>query len=160
MYTEEEIVESLIEAIEDGVGVSHMELESVGVVAHEELFFDRGTIVEADFVTPTFNSDYFSGSRMKLSLEVKPKSATLCAIFGEDCKNPAVANRFMGAYMDHAEWASVWKIPYEAERGCGLVLTTKIQKMNVLAQELKARIGMLNNELFTNELRPFIHYFI
>ena len=66
----------------------------------------------------------------------------------------------MGAYMDHAEWASVWKIPYEAERGSGLVLTTKIQNMNVLAQELRVRIGMLNNELFTNELRPFIHYFI
>lgn len=160
-YTEDEMVLSVAQAIEIGLGISEMELESLGLTAEENVFFDRGAIVEADFAIPTFNSDYFNGRRTYLTVEFKRKNVTLCAVFGENCKNPVVATHFMERYMDFGMGSSIWKIPFGAQEHNGLVLTSSFKTEDGdVTNELARRIAMLKDEMLTNELRQFIHYFI
>lgn len=160
-YTQDEMVQSVIQVVE-ALGISENELESIGLVETAEPFFGRGDVVEADFAPFTLGADYFKGLRSYATVEFLPKKATLCVNFGQMCKNPAVANHFMEKYMKYSDSFHIWQIPCEATEDRGLVLCTAVggETLEEITEEMAKRLSMLGDEMFTNELRPFIHYFI
>ena len=159
--TYDQLVPIVVDAIEEALGVSEEELVSIGEAPVFDLGFDQGVDVEIDFDEPIFMHKYYEGSILSMTFNVTNDRAYIHTFIGSDCSNPDMANDFIDRYMDTARFSGVWEIPQMVERGMGLMLTTHFTFKSVreLGEELVKRLSLFTDEHFTNELRPFIHYF-
>ena len=123
--------------------------------------FDRSVNVEVDFAELSFMQDYYKGPTFSLTFKLADHFATICAFIGSDCSDPHLANDFLDRYAATTGFADTWSAPRMCERGCGLALATEFsfRGEGELGEEIAARLSLFADERFTNELRPFIHYF-
>lgn len=159
--TYEGLLAIVLESIEEAVGVSEEDLLSIGETPSFDSEFDPGITIEVDFDHPQFMLDYYRSSRVSLSCNVADNKAEMRLFLGTDCTNPLLANEFLERYMETTRYKSIWEPCQSAERGYGLSLSSRFEFRddNDLLSEFIQRLSLFNEERFTNELRPFIHYF-
>ena len=155
----------VVDSIETALGVSEEELVSV---EESPVFdfgldpeFDLGVDVEVEFDEPFFMHPYYAGSFLSMIFNVTGDSATVHVFIGLSCSNPELANEFVDLYMDSTQFKDMWKSSQMCDAGDPLVLETSFsfESEAELSEELANRLALFTDERFTNELRPFIHYF-
>ena len=151
----------VVNSIEEALGVSEEELEYIDEAPVFDLDSEEGTAVAVDFDVPTFMRKYYDGSILSMHFVVMQSKAAIHAFVGADCSNPDLANEFIERYMETARFSDVWGTPIMCEHGTGLMLTTDFSfaTEKELGEEFVKRLSLFTNERFTNELRPFLHYF-
>ena len=159
--TYDQLVPIVVDAIEAALGVSEEELVSIGETPVFDLGFDQGVDVEIDFDEPIFMHKYYEGSILSMTFNVTKNEASIHAFIGSDCSNPEMANEFIDRYLNTGRFGRTWGVPQMAERGIGLMLTTDFtfNSERELGEKFAKRLSLFTDERFTNELRPFIHYF-
>ena len=159
--TYEQLVVIVVDSIASALGVSEEELMSISEGLSLDLGFDQGVDVEVDFNEPIFMHRYYGGSRFSMMFNVTGDEAFVHAFIGANCSDPDIANEFVDRYMAHARFANVWRSPDMCERERGLMLASdfSFRSERELEAELTRRLALFVDEHFTNELRPFIHYF-
>lgn len=151
----------VVDSIEAAFGVSEKELASIGEAPAFELGIDRGICVEVDFGEPLFMHKYYGGCILSMTFNVTKNNAAIHAFIGSCCSNPDLANDFIDRYMETTRFPGMWSVSNMCECDSGLVLATdfSFSTENELAENFVKRLCFFNNERFTNELRPFLHYF-
>lgn len=150
-----------IESIEIALGVTEEGLLSICESCDLDLGFGDSADVEVDFDDTDFMSRYYGGRRLSMTFSVLDNKATVNVTVGDDCSNPAMANEFIRRYMNGSEYRDVWHTPRMADRGSGLLLRSQFAFKDEmeLTTELAKRLVLFKHDCFTNQLRPFIHYF-
>ena len=160
-FTYNQLAAICTDSINKALGVSFDELFSITEPPVFDCGFESGTGVDIEFDEPLFMHKYYGGSWLKMMFTVADDMAFIHAYIGNDCDNPELANEFIDQYMDNAKFRDVWSVTQMAEQGCGLSIGTffKINSESELREELVNRLRLFTDDRFTNELRPFIHYF-
>ena len=149
-------------AIEEALDTDDRELLSIGEAPCFDIFgIGEGVEIEIEFDNPTFSYPYYDGERVSLSLNVSAGEATLNVMMGIACSNPTLANEFIEMYMRSSRYKNVWQVTAMAEADSGLMLSAgfSFDGERELSEKLSETLSLFKNERFTNELRPFIHYF-
>ena len=157
----DQLISVALESIETALGVTEDGLLSICESDNLDLGFGDGADVEVDFDDTDFMSHYYGGKRFSILFSTSGNKATVNVTFGDDCTNPAMANEFIRRYMNNSEFRDIWRTPHMADRGGGLLLRTQFifREDTDLAEELTKRLVLFIGDCFTNQLRPFIHYF-
>ena len=102
---------------------------------------------------------FFSG-RSNLCLEVADNSVICNVNFGNRCTDPELATEYADRYMN-TRWGRIWSIEDEFDPYTGMTLTTSFSALDEkeLRENLTERLSLFDDDRFSNELRPFIHYF-
>lgn len=156
----DELLPIVLESLNDALCVSEDEL--LGISTFFDDIFDDSS-VDMDFDGPSFMSDYYCGKNMSLSVSYPPKSTSALDVrlqIGSKCTNPSIANELIDRYMK-TKFSSYWSIPLHADNDSGLMMHARVDfsDSGKIYDELYRVLKMFENERFTNELRPFIHYF-
>ena len=159
--TYDQLVPIVVDSIEAALGVSYEELLSIGESPTFDLGFDQGVDVEVDFDEPFFMHKYYEGSILSMTFNVTKNDASIHAFIGTRCSNLDLAEEFVDRFMETTRFPGVWEAPQMCECDNGLMLTTEFSfaTEKELCEELVKRLRLFTDERFTNELRPFIHYF-
>ena len=158
MEHDEKLIFLLTNALEEALEVSSDQIASIDTFNHS---FDADASVELDFEDACFMHEYYNGKRLSVSLEVEGEMVVLRIFVGEGCKNPRLADEFIDRYLQTTRYAGIWSVPQSSAENCSLMLETRFRcnSQDVLISELVDRLSLFSYERFTNELRPFIHYF-
>lgn len=156
-----QFVPIVADAIEAALGVSQEELDSIGEAPAFDLGFDQGVNVEVDFAEPAFMQGYYDGTALFMVFNVMKNEATVYAFIGDSCTNPDLADDFIDRYMETTNFPGMWCASQACECDSGLMLESRFSFLTEkeLGGELVKRLRLFTNERFTNELRPFLHYF-
>ena len=159
--TYNQLVPIVVDAIEAALDVSEKELVSIGAGPLFDLGFDQGVDVEIDFDEPIFMHKYYGGSVLSMTFNVTKNDAAIHAFIGTRCSNCDLADEFIDRFMETTRFPGVWGAPHMCESDSGLMLTTNFSFSNEkeLGEEFVKRLHLFTDERFTNELRPFLHYF-
>jgi hypothetical protein len=159
--TYNQLVPIVVDSIEAALGVSHEELVSIEEGPTFDLGFDQGVDVEIDFDEPFFMHKYYDGSIVSMTFNVTKNEAAIHAFIGTSCSNPDLADEFIDRFMETTRFPGMWGTPQMCESYSGLMLTTDFSfaTEKELGEEFVKRLSLFTNERFTNEMRPFLHYF-
>ena len=159
--TYNQLVPIVVDSIEAALGVSHEELAGIGEAPVFDLGFDQGVDVEVDFDEPFFMHEYYEGSIISMTFNVTKNDAVIHAFIGTNCSNPNLADEFIERYMETTRFPGMWGTPQMSESDSGLMLTTDFSfaTEKELGEDFEKRLRLFTDERFTNELRPFLHYF-
>lgn len=130
-------------------------------VGLSEIFPEDELDVAAYFDGPGFMRDYCSAEPVIFEVKIDENEAELLLSAGRSCSDPALADEFIDRYLDGTRFPGIWKCNGSVSKSNGLTLNS-VFEFGTAAEfrdELIKRIGMFADDRFTNELRPFLHYF-
>jgi hypothetical protein len=164
--SEKELLRLSLDAITEALEVYEEDIPSYDANYIPDPCFGDSVTIDVDFEGASFMKEYFRGKQASLSIEVitdysYSPQAKLVMLIGNSCTNPKVANEFIDRYMDTSNYSNTWSMPFSADDSGGLMLSSsyELDSIDELYEELVERLSLFQNERFTNELRPFIHYF-
>lgn len=158
----DDFVLTVSEAIENALGISMDELSCIGPAFALGADFDSSSAVEVEFDGASFMSDYYNGNKISLVVECLDHDNMVMHMFiGSDCSNPMVADEFIDRYMMTTKFPGMWGMPHACAHDCSLMMTSKFTSSDKseLYDKICERLSLFTEERFTNELRPFLHYY-
>lgn len=159
--TFDELKDLTLTAAKEGFVMDDSEIYSIfEVPGIGDPMFDGDAEIEID-IDPCFMYEYYKGLHLLVTVSVKDSEATAHICIGYGCKDPELANEFIDRYATASRYREIWQSTDECEKERGLLLTTRFDfsSEDELLEGLTERFALFRNDRFTNELRPFIHYF-
>lgn len=156
----DKLLEVIADSISAAFGISKEEIE-----LSDSPLFDIGDIsgdnVEVALDVPDFMRRYYDGNDLMMMFNVDHGEVVMHVFIGGDCTDPDMANKFMDYYMETAKHSDVWGTPTMADTDFGLMLASEFtfKDEDEFISECTKRLALFTDDSFTNELRPFIHYF-
>lgn len=160
--TYDQLASLAVDSIEAAFGISEEELAHVGESPVFDLGCDEGVSVEVYFDEPDFMRGYSDALSLSMFFCVTKEGAAIYAFIGSGCSNPELADEFTDRFMETTKFPGIWEVPNMCVPDDGLMLASDFSFTNEeeLGEELVKRLSLFTNERFTNELRPFLHYFV
>ena len=154
MGQDEKLLLLTTNALEEALEISSDEISNIET-------FGTDYSLEMDLDGASFVREYYKGERVSISVEDEGDRAILRVFFGGGCKNPRLADEFIDRYLKTTRYPGIWNVPQSSGENYSLMLETRFRydSSYVFSYELSDRLSLFANERFTNELRPFIHYF-
>ena len=130
-------------------------------VGMSEIFPDDELDVAAYFDGPAFMKEYFNSSPVILEVKINGDEAQLIVFAGRSCSDPAMANEFIARYNDTTRFPGIWECCEPSRRNSELKLESRFEfdSEEEFRDELAQRLMLFGEDRFSNELRPFLHYF-
>ena len=146
------VLKSLYPDCDNISAVGETTLEKMGLVSDD-------ITVLSTFFGHCCPLEFFSG-RSNLCLEVADNAVICNVYFGNRCTDPELATEYADRYMN-TRWGRIWSIDDEFDPYTGMTLTTSFSAFDEkeLRENLTERLSLFDDDRFSNELRPFIHYF-
>ena len=160
-YTDDELLIFTLDVLEEALETSEKDLSNYTVTPLPDVGFGNSVDIEIDFCGNTFMKEYYQNDKITLTVGIECDRAKMSLLIGYSCKNPSLANEYVDRYMKNMYYSQIWYMPLRAERDCGLRMDSEIffESLEELRVAMTKRLALFKNDRFTNELRPFIHYF-
>lgn len=135
---------------------------SISGLIDEDVSCDDISCIEMDVDDMyAISYDYLRSRNKLISITVGRVRASVSITLGTRCRKPEMARRFISSYSQNARYAHVWRVEEDVDVRSGLTMKAKLEYSNIseLQDKLTEVFSLLTNDEFTNELRPFSHYF-